>query len=108
MASPERLVLACTLDGNASHVLPLSVLYSQSYAACGPADTVVTFTEPETAPCLIAKTCGLRLGVLRTARPAPRMTVGAVSPLASATLCTYALNSSSSLTSAERLSSRAC
>ena len=72
-ARPAIVVLACSVDGAVTHVLPPSVLYCHSYDARRPAVAATTFALPETAPGFAAKTRARRVGVLRTATPALSM-----------------------------------
>src|SRR5258708_40290468 len=73
---PATVVLACSVVGAVSQVLPPSVLYCHSYDARWPAEAATTVATPEMRPGFAAKIRARRVGVLRTATPAPSMIDG--------------------------------
>src|SRR5579859_401999 len=81
-AKPAMVVLAWSVTGAVTQVLPPSRLCCHSYDARRPADTATTFALPETAPGFAAKARARRVGVLRTATPALSMMDAPLSALA--------------------------
>jgi hypothetical protein len=82
-------VLACSVDASSIHVLPPSLLHSQSYDARAAAALATTCTVPDVEPCVTPNGALRRAEGLRIDIPALVIIASAFSGLASAACCTH-------------------